>query len=618
MPSNKLEVSDFDFDDIKVNLKRFLQGQTEFQDYDFEGSGFAVLLDTLAYNTHYLGFNANMLANEMYLDSADVRKNIVSLAKMLNYTPSSVRSPIANIDVTVNNATGTSLTMTKGSVFTTTVDGVSYEYLTNEDHTISPVNGIYKFDNINIYEGTLINFRYTVDSNDVDQKFKLTSSNADTTTLKVSVQNSSSDSTTNVYTLAGGYNAVTDTSLVYFLQETDDGKYEVYFGDGVMGKKLSDGNIVILEYIVTNKAESNGASSFTLATNIGGFADVTITNNSAAQGGAEAETKDSIRFNAPLSYAAQNRAVTTSDYETIVRSIYPNAISVSAWGGEDDETPVYGVVKIAIKAASGSTLTETTKANIVTSLKPYNVASVRPVIVDPETTSILLTSNIKYNSRVTSKSAATLKSDVIDTLNNYNTTTLQKFDGIFRFSKLSTAIDNTDTSIVSNITTLKIRKSFTPTLSSSTKYNVYFRNALYNPHSGHSASLGGILSSTGFKISGDTVNEHFLDDDGAGNIRSYKLVSGVRTYVNNNQGTIDYSTGEITINSLNVTSISNIRGSASTVIELTVQPNSNDIVPVRNQIVELDVANSSITVEADTFLGGSAEAGVGYTTTSSY
>ncbi len=618
MPSNKLEVSDFDFDDIKLNLKKFLQGQTEFQDYDFEGSGFAVLLDTLAYNTHYLGFNANMLANEMYLDSADVRKNIVSLAKMLNYTPSSVRAPTASIDVTVNNATGTSLTMTKGTVFTTTVDGVSYEYITNEDNIISPVNGIYKFDNLNIYEGTLINFRYTVDSTDVDQKFKLTSSNTDTTTLKVSVQNSSSDSTTNVYTLAGGYNAVTSSSKVYFLQETDDGKYEVYFGDGVMGKKLDDGNIVILEYIVTNKKDSNSASAFTLATNIGGFSNVSITTNSASQGGAEAETKDSIRFNAPLSYAAQNRAVTTSDYETIVRSIYPNAISVSAWGGEDDETPVYGVVKIAIKAASGSTLTETTKANIVTSLKPYNVASVRPVIVDPETTSILLTSNIKYNSRVTSKSSATLKSDVVDTLNNYNTSTLQKFDGIFRFSKLSTAIDNTDTSIVSNITTLKIRKSFTPTLSSSTKYSIYFRNSLYNPHSGHSASLGGILSSTGFKVSGDTVNEHFLDDDGSGNIRSYKLVSGVRTYVNNNQGTINYSTGEITINSLNVTSISNVRGAASTVIELTVQPNSNDIVPVRNQIVELDVANSSITVEADTFLGGSAEAGVGYTTTSSY
>src|SRR6056300_1304425 len=195
MASNKLTVSDLDFDSIKLNLKTFLQSQAEFQDYNFEGSGFAILLDLLAYNTHYLGFNANMLANEMYLDSADIRKNIVSLAKMLNYTPSSVRAPIASIDVTVNNATGTSLTMTKGSVFTISVDGVSYEYLTNEDHTISPVNGIYKFDNINIYEGTLVNFRYTVDSNDVDQRFKLTSSNVDTTSLKVSVQNSSSDST---------------------------------------------------------------------------------------------------------------------------------------------------------------------------------------------------------------------------------------------------------------------------------------------------------------------------------------------------------------------------------------------------------------------------------------
>jgi hypothetical protein len=618
MPSNKLEVSDFDFDDIKSNLKTFLQSQVEFQDYDFEGSGFAVLIDTLAYNSHYLGFNANMLANEMYLDSADVRKNIVSLAKMLNYTPSSVRAPIANLNITVNNATGQTLTMTKGTVFTTSVNGNNFEYLTNEDITITPSDGVYTFSNVNIYEGTLITYRYTVDANDPDQRFILTSGNADTTTLKVSVQNSNSDATTEVYTLAGGYNSVTNTSKVYFLQETDDGRYEIYFGDGVMGKKLSDGNIVILEYIVTNKSDSNGASSFTLATNISGFADVSITTNSVSQGGAEAETKDSIRFNAPLSYAAQDRAVTTSDYETIVRNIYPNALSISAWGGEDDETPVYGVVKIAIKSASGSTLTEQTKANIVTALKPYNVASVRPQIVDPETTSILLTSNIKYNSRVTSKSASTLKSDVISTLNNYNTTTLQKFDSIFRYSKLITAIDNTDTSIVSNITTLRIRKSFQPTINSSTRYDIYFRNALYNPHTGHKAMQGGIFSSTGFKVSGDTVNEYFLDDDGEGNIRRYRLVSGVRTYVNNTQGTIDYTTGQITINSLNVSSISNIRGAASTVIELTVQPNSNDIVPVRNQIVELDVANSSITVEADTFIGGSAEAGVGYTTTSSY
>lgn len=618
MASNKLEVSDFDFDSVKANLKTFLQSQTEFQDYNFEGSGFSILLDILAYNTHYLGFNANMLANEMYLDSADIRKNIVSLAKMLNYTPSSVRSPVASIDIEVNDATGSTLTMPKGTIFTTTVSGVGYQYLTNEDYTITPTNGVFNFSNVDIYEGTLVTFRYTVDNEDPDQKYIIQNANADTTTLKVSVQESSTNTTTNIYSLAGGFNNVTDTSKVYFLQEVDDGKFEVYFGDGVLGAAVSTGNIVTLEYIVTNRDESNGASTFTLATTIGGFSDITITTNSVSQGGNAAESKESIRFNAPLGYATQNRAVTTSDYETIVKSIYPNALSVSAWGGEDDETPVYGTVKIAIKAASGSMLTTATKASIITSLKAFNVASVRPVIVDPETTSVLITSTVKYDSRLTTKSATTLKSDVLNTITDYNTNTLQKFDSIFRYSKILGLIDNTDTSIVSNITTIKIRKQFSPTLNSSTKYDIYFRNSLYNPVSGYNASQGGILESSGFKVSGDTTNTYFLDDDGAGNIRRYRFLGGTRSYINNTQGTINYSTGQITLNSLNITTIENIRGATSTVIELTVKPNSNDIIPVRDQIVEVDVANSSITVEPDTFIGGSADAGIGYTTTTSY
>jgi len=618
MASNKLEVSDFDFDSVKANLKTFLQSQTEFQDYNFEGSGFSILLDILAYNTHYLGFNANMLANEMYLDSADIRKNIVSLAKMLNYTPSSVRSPVASIDIEVNDATGSTLTMPKGTIFTTTVSGVGYQYLTNEDYTITPTNGVFNFSNVDIYEGTLVTFRYTVDNEDPDQKYIIQNANADTTTLKVSVQESSTNTTTNIYSLAGGFNNVTDTSKVYFLQEVDDGKFEVYFGDGVLGAAVSTGNIVILEYIVTNRDESNGASTFSLATTIGGFSDITITTNSVSQGGNAAESKESIRFNAPLGYATQNRAVTTSDYETIVKSIYPNALSVSAWGGEDDETPVYGTVKIAIKAASGSMLTTATKASIITSLKAFNVASVRPVIVDPETTSVLITSTVKYDSRLTTKSATTLKSDVLNTITDYNTNTLQKFDSIFRYSKILGLIDNTDTSIVSNITTIKIRKQFSPTLNSSTKYDIYFRNSLYNPVSGYNASQGGILESSGFKVSGDTTNIYFLDDDGAGNVRRYRFLGGTRSYINNTQGTINYSTGQITLNSLNITTIENIRGATSTVIELTVKPNSNDIIPVRDQIVEVDVANSSITVEPDTFIGGSADAGIGYTTTTSY
>ena len=613
MASNKFVVSDLDFDAIKSNLRAFLQDQTEFSDYNFEGSGFAVLLDTLAYNTHYLGFNANMLANEIYLDSADIRKNIVSLAKMLGYTPSSPKSPIANVDIEVNNATGASITMNKGTVFTTTVDGISYEFVTNQDNTISPSDGVYRFSNVNLYEGTLVTYRYTVDSTDVDQKFIIPSVNADTSTLKVTVQTSAADTSTSTYTIASGLKSLTSTSKAYFLQETDTGKFEVYFGDGVLGQKLSDGNIVILEYIVTNKEEANGASTFALSGSIGGFTNVSVSTNSSAQGGAEAETKESIRFNAPLQYTAQDRAVTTTDYETLVKSIYPNALSVSAWGGEDDETPVYGVVKIAIKAASGSTLTNTTKQNIITSLQPYNVASVRPEIIDPETTSILLTVNAKFDKRATTKTADTLKSEIIDAITNYNTNTLQKFDGVFRYSKVTGLIDDVDTSILSNITTVDMRKSFTPTIGSSTRYDVYFRNAIYNPHSGHEP----IVSSTGFFVAGNS-NEMFLDDDGQGNIRRYFLSSGIRTYVNNSQGTIDYTNGQITINSLNVSSISNIRGESSSVIEITVTPSSNDVVPVRNQIVEIDIANSNITVAEDTFVGGSSEAGVGYTTSTSY
>ena len=620
MASNKLQVSDFDFDDIKANLKSFLQDQSEFQDYDFEGSGFAVLLDLLAYNTHYLGFNANMLANEMYLDSADIRKNIVSLAKMLGYTPTSPKSPSATIDILMNNipTTTATITMAKGTAFTTTVDGETYQFVSNASHILTPTNGVYKFTNIPVFEGTLVTFKYTVDSTDVDQRFTIPSVNADTSTLKVSVQNSASDTTTNTYTLATGITSISATSKVYFLQEMEDGKFEVYFGDDVLGNKLDDGNIVILEYIVSNKDEANGASSFTLSGNVGGFSDVSITTVSNAQGGAEAQTKESIRFNAPLQYSAQDRAVTTADYESLVQSIYPNAQSVSAWGGEDDETPVYGVVKIAIKAASGSTLTNTTKTDIVTQLKKYNVAAVRPEIVDPEITKILLTTNVKFDEKSTTKTADTLKSEVLTTLTNYNTNTLTQFDGVFRYSKVTGLIDGTDNSVLSNITTLKIRKDFTPTLASSTRYDVYFRNALNNPHSGHNAAAGGILESSGFKVSGDSSTVFYLDDDGAGNVRRYSFSGATRVYANNTQGTIDYDTGAITINSLSVLSVENIRGAASTKIELTVIPSSNDVVPVRDQILEIDTANSSITVSADTFVGGSSEAGVGYTTSSSY
>ena len=617
--SNKLEVSALDFDDIKSNLKSFLASQKEFQDYDFEGSGMAVLLDALAYNTHYLAFNSNMAVNEIFLESADVRKNIVALAKALGYTPTSAKSPLAELDVTVNNVTSgtTSITASKGTTFNTSVDGTTYTFLTNEDITITPSSGVYKFSNLKVYEGTNVSFSYTADSTDEDQRFILPSDNADTSTLKVTVQNSVSDTTTETYSLATGITSLDSTSKVYFLQEGEDGRFEVYFGDGVLGKSVSDGNIITLEYIVTNKTEANGASSFTLSGTIGGFSDVSISTSSNAQGGSEPQSKESIRYNAPLQYTAQDRAVTTKDYESLVQTIYPNALSVSAYGGEDAETPEYGKVFISIKAASGSTLTTATKNDIVTQLKKYNVASVTPVIVDPETTSLVLTTTAKYDENATTKTRDTIKTDITDALTVYNTNNLQKFDGIFRYSKVIKAIDDADNSILSNITTLKMRKNFTPTLGSATTYNIYFRNAFYNPHSGHDATAGGILISTGFKITGNT-NEMFLNDDGEGNVRMYYLSGTTKVYQNNTQGTIDYANGTVTLTSLNIASISNIRGSTSSVIELTTTPKSNDVVPVRDQIIEIDVANSSVTVEADTFAGGTADAGTTYTTTSSY
>ena len=618
MSAHKLNISQLNFDAIKANLKRFLSNQSQFKDYDFEGSGMSVLLDLLAYNTHYLSYNANILANEMFIDTADLRNSIVSLAKALGYTPNSPRASNADINVVVNGATGTSLTMNAGTQFTTSVDGVNYNFVTTSSNTITPVDGVYTFSNLNIYEGTYVTYQYTADTSDVDQRFLIQSANADTSTLTVQVQNSAGDTTVNTYTKATSITQLDSTSRVYFLQEAEDGKFEIYFGDGVIGKALDDGNIIILKYVVTNKTAANGASSFSLSGNIGGFSDVSITVNSNAANGAEAQSNESIKFNAPKSYAAQDRAVTIEDYKSKVRELYANTKSVSAWGGEDAETPFYGRVYISINPTSGSTLTDTTKNSIVTELKKYSVASVTPVIIDPETTSLLLTSTVRYNEKATTKTAETLKTDVTNALTNYNDNTLNQFDSIFRYSKVLELIDDADSSILSNITTLRIRKSFTPTLGSSTNYTVYFSNPLYNPHTGHRSAEGGVLSSTGFKVEGDATNIYFFDDDGSGNLRRYYLVGSVRTYVDNTAGTINYSTGQVDINSVNISTIENIRGSASTVIELTVQPNSNDIVPVRNQILNIDVANSTITVTPDTIVGGSANAGVGYTTTSSY
>ena len=611
--ATKLQVTELDFDDIKNNLKTYMKNQTEFTDYNFEGSGLSTIIDLLAYNTHYLAMNANMAVNESFLDTATLRSSVVSHAKTLGYTPRSARAPVAYVDVTLNYFTGGSATISKGTKFTTKVNDSTYGFVVNAAQTVSPVNGITRFVNLPIYEGTLVTAKYTVDSANLDKKYMVTDARADTTTLKVSVQNSVSDATLTTYTLATDISQVTKTSDVYFLQEVEDGKFEVYFGDGVVGSKPTDGNIVILEYIVTNKDKANGASVFS-GTSVGGESDITVATLVSASGGAEPETIESIKYNAPLDYSSQGRAVTTQDYKTIVPQVYADTKAIQVWGGEDNNPPRYGQVYLAIKTQSGVNLTQAQKDSIVKLLDGYNIASVRPTIVDPEITKLRLTSTVKFDSKSTTNTATSIETIVTNVLTTYNNSDLQNFDGIFRFSKLSRLIDAADNSILSNITTLKIEKTIKPVLNTSSQYILDYSNALYNPHSGHNATMGGIVVSTGFTIAGNS-NTIFIDDDGNGNIRTYYLVGGTtRTYLNNTAGTVDYSTGLVTLPSLTITGTSNSDGTVSVVV----QPKSNDIVPVRNQLLEIDFTNTKVTAEVDTIESGGSSAGTGYATSSSY
>ena len=608
----RLEITDLDFDTIKANFKSFLSQQTQFTDYNFEGSGMSVLMDLLAYNTHYLAFHANMLANEMFIDTALTRSSAVSHAKALGYLPSSSKSSNAYVDVTVTDVPTTqkSLVMAAGTIFTTSVDDVTYQFVTIADHTTTSETGTFIFSDVRIYEGTRITYQYTVDSSNLEQQFIIPSASVDTSTLIISIQTSTSDLTTETYTLNTDYTILDSTSTKYFLQEVEDGRYEVYFGDGVSGKKPSDGNIIILKYVVSNGSIADGANAFIAASTVGGYSNVTALASASASGGSDAESVDSIKFNAPLKYAAQGRAVTPDDYKAIVPTVYSNIKSIQCWGGEDNDPPIYGRVYIAINPNTGTSLTTTTKNTIIASLKNYNVASIVPVIVDPEILYLVLGVTVKYNSTLTEKTKSDIKALVETTVSSFNTNNLQKFDSIFRHSKFLKDIDDTDTSILSSTSTMKLKRIITPTLQAATKYTISYNNAAYHPALAWAQT---VVESTGFYLSGNT-NEQFIDDDGNGIIRTFYLLGGTtKTITNATAGTINYNTGEVVLTSFNITSTTN----SNSTVDVTIKPDSNDVVPVRNQVVEIDTVKSTVTAEIDEFATGSATAGVGYSTSSS-
>ena len=615
--TRRLKVTELDFDDIKTNLKTFLKAQTEFKDYDFEGSGMSILLDTLAYNTHYLAFNANMLANEMFLDSSSLRSSVASHAKTLGYEPRSATASKAVVDVVLTTTSATK-TMPAGTAFTTTVDGVSYQFVTIADVTSSIVGNIVTFKDTDVYEGTYVTTKYTVDTSDASQRFLLADNRADTTTLTVKVQNSSTDTTSTTYTKATDITQLTATSTVYYLQEVENGRYEIYFGDGVVSNAIADGNIVQLNYVVTNKTAANGASSFSSPSAIDGVTNILVSTIANASGGAEPESIASIKLQAPLDYSSQGRAVTTDDFKVYTKKLFANTQTVSVWGGEDgsydtstgvSDTPEYGKVFISIKSTTGQNLTTAQKNQLISDLGKYKVSSVTPVIVDADTTFLILGISFAFDSSATTSDKTDLESLVNTTVSNYNTTDLLNFNNPFRHSKLTGLIDDTDTSILNSTVTVTMSKLVTPILNTNSSYTVGFNNTLYNPVSGYNAAAGGIIASTGFFLGGTT--EYFFDDDGTGNLRIYYEVEAVRTYYDTEAGTVDYSNGIVKINPLSITSVGSVDGATSTRFRMTAIPNSNDIVPVRNQILEIDTTNTTITGSVDQ----TTSTGTGYTVT---
>ncbi len=628
----RLSVTEFGFDEVKDNLKVFMRNQSEFKDYDFEGSGLSALLDVLAYNTHYLGFNANMLANEMFLDSSQLRSSVVSHAKTLGYTTRSSTAAKAVVDVFLNTSLA-SATMPAGTVFTSSVGDTSYQFVTTQSVTASNSGSSIQFNNVTIAEGSFVATRYTADTQNVEQRFVINDDRADTTTLTIKVQNSATDTGSATYTRATDIAGLTSTSNVYFLQEVEDGKFEIYFGDGILGNAVEDGNIIIMNYVVTNKGAANGASVFSSSAAIDTVNSVNVRTVSNSAGGSEPESIESVKYNAPLDYASQGRCVTTEDYKTYVKQLFANTQAVSVWGGEDgsfnavtgiSDVADYGKVFISVKSTTGLNLNEIQKAQLVKDLAPYTVASITPVVVDPENLFLILNCNFQYDSNATTSSKESIETLVSNTISTYNTDYLKVFNSIFRHSQFTSLVDNTDNSILSNVTTVTLGSFYTPNTSGSFSFTIQFGNSLFNPHSGHNASGGGIIASTGFYIQ-DNTNEMFFDDDGAGNLRIYYLVSGVRTYHSSAAGTVDYATGLVSVNPIYITSVSNVDDNASRAIRLTAIPASNDIVGKRNQIIEIDIINTIITGGQDTIAvnsgGGGTSAFVAttnYVTPSSY
>ena len=611
MASN-LKVTELDFNQIKTNLKNFLKTQTEFNDYDFDGSGMSVLLDVLAYNTHYNAMNAHFSLNEAFLDSAQIRGNVVTRAKLLGYVPRSILSARASITLVVD-VTGedgsipTTLTLPRGTKLNTLVDGEEFQFVVLDNHTATISDNKFTFTDIGIAEGSFKSLKYRVDNDIENQKFQLSDVDADTSTLRVRVQDNEESTAFDIYTKFESLKSVDATTKTYYLQENSNEYYEIYFGDGVTGFKPINNNIVTLDYIFTNGKDANGAKTFSMVDNVGGFSTISVTTLAKAAGGVDQETTESIRFNAPLTFTSQNRAVTSDDYSAIIKKSFTNIDSISTWGGEDNDPPDYGKAFVAIKPLTSSVLTAAEKDEIKnTILKGKNVVSITPEILDPNFTFLELDVFFKYNPNLTDRSSSDLQSVVRDTISDYNFNNLNKFDGVFRHSQLLKNIDNSDPSIQNSTVRPRMFQNISATNTIATNtFNLTFTSPFYQ--SGDSVKH--IISSTAFKIN-DV--EHFFGDSpisGSTNrtVIVYKVVEGVNVTVIAEAGLIDVDKGTISLNSFAPT--------ADTTIRITVIPNSLDLAPKRDQLLSIENTRVTITPEVDTISVSGSSGSITYSTT---
>ena len=620
MPFTKF--TNLDFDQIKIQIKSYLRANSEFKDFDFEGSNFSVLIDTLAYNTYITAFNSNMVVNESFLDSATIRENVVSLARNIGYVPRSRSAAKAQISFSyTTTSTSPTATLQAGLVCIGTVENTNYLFSIPDDITTTIVNGVATFNNIDVFQGTYLRKQFVVDGS-LDQRFLLENSFIDSSTIVVKVRGlSDANGLGREYSLANNILNIDATSEVYLIQEVKDERYELLFGDGYFGKKLDNGAVITASYIITDGKDGNGPRLFSYAgrvlDNLGNpivpSSDVVVTTDISAQNGGDIESVDSIKYFAPRIYSSQYRAVTARDYEAIIQSIYPNTESVAVVGGEELDPPEFGQVLISIKPKNGDFVSDFDKQNILSKLKNYSLSGINQKIIDLKVLYVEIDSAVYYDSSKVSN-VNEVKSKVMGVLNTFASSSINKFGGRFKYSKLGQIIDGADSSITSNITRVILRRNMKVLLNQSAQYELCYGNKFKK-------NIGGFnIKSTGFTLANQTGTLYFTDVPNAtGNMGTLSVVresstANEYTVIIKSAGTVDYDKGEVIINTINVTSTSK----DNNIIEIQAFPDSNDVIGLKDLYLSFSVADSTINMVKDTISSGEQISGVGYKTTSSY